>query len=40
MGEEEHQYFDIAVKRLRFILTVTLGGKTNGEFIKMPASIC
>ena len=38
-GEEEHQCFDIAVKRFRFIIKPSLDGKTNGKFIKKPASI-
>lgn len=38
-GEEEHQCFDIAVKRLRFIIKPSLDRKTNGKFIKKPASI-
>lgn len=38
-AEEEHQQFDIPDERFRFIIKSPLGRKTNGEFIKKPASI-
>lgn len=38
-GGEENLCFDVAAKRLRFIMKPSLDRNTNREFIKKPASI-
>ena len=38
-GEEEQQSFDSALKRFRFVIKLSLDGKTSGKFIKNSASI-
>lgn len=38
-GDEENLRFDVAAKRLRFIMKPSLARKTSREFIKKPASI-
>lgn len=38
-GEEEQQSFDSALKRFRFVIKLSLDGKTTGKFIKNYSSI-